>query len=125
MRNNNQMGSRGVIDVVAGKVAAMGGGHKVDLKGYEKLVLVEVYRNVVGMGVLEVGGAGEWEAMLRKGNLGEVWGEGRRRVEKEGSVDNATKQVSEEGMKDGGDEDVKHGVQDSKEMKKPEIEASI
>ena len=83
MRNNNQIGgSRAVIDVVAGKVQELGDdGHKVDLKGYEKLVLVEVYRNVVGMGVLEVGGAEEWEGGLRRGNLGEVWSEGRRRLD--------------------------------------------
>ena len=86
MRNNNQIGgSRAVIDVVAGKVQELGDdGHKVDLKGYEKLVLVEVYRNVVGMGVLEVGGAEEWEGRWRRGNLGEVWSEGRKRLDEEG-----------------------------------------
>lgn len=59
--------------------------HKVDLKNYEKLILVEVYRNVVGMSV--VGDAREYETQLRKFNLAEIYAEGRKRALGEGEVE--------------------------------------
>lgn len=55
--------------------------HKVDLKNYEKLILVDVYRNVVGMSV--VGEAREHEDQLRRFNLAEIYAEGRKRSDTE------------------------------------------
>ena len=138
MRNNNQIGgSRAVIDVVAGKVQELGDdGHKVDLKGYEKLVLVEVYRNVVGMGVLEVGGAEEWEGGLRRGNLGEVWSEGRRRLDegrkeenkdgvKEDTGEGVTEEETEKDVNENVNEHSKASVQVSSSTEKQETDTSI
>ena len=72
------------VDTVAREVKRLGadgageGGesrHKVDLKGYDKLVLVEVYRNVVGMAVV----GSEFEA-LRRFNLAEIYADGRKKI---------------------------------------------
>jgi hypothetical protein len=52
--------------------------HVVSLKAYEKLILVDVYRNVVGMSV--VGSAGEFENRLRRFNLAEIYAGGRKRM---------------------------------------------
>ena len=53
--------------------------HKVDLKNFEKLVLVEIYRNVVGMSV--VGEAREFEDALKRFNLAEIYAAGRKHAE--------------------------------------------
>ena len=55
--------------------------HKVDLKNFEKLVMVDVYRNVVGMSV--VGEAREFEDRLRRFNLSEIYSEGRKKADEE------------------------------------------
>ena len=55
--------------------------HKVDLKNFEKLVMVDVYRNVVGMSV--VGEAREFEDRLRRFNLSEIYSEGRKNADEE------------------------------------------
>ncbi|KIW89374.1 uncharacterized protein Z519_10228 [Cladophialophora bantiana CBS 173.52] len=68
IRNNNKIDRDRVIRLVADKVASLGQGkHSVDLKGYDKLVLVDVYRNVVGMSVV----GSEYET-LKKFNLAEI-----------------------------------------------------
>jgi tRNA acetyltransferase TAN1 len=80
VRNNNQIEKDQVIKTVAGAVRELGleekgateSRHRVDLKGYDKLVLVEIYRNIVGMAVV----GAEWEG-LRRFNLSELYAEGR------------------------------------------------
>lgn len=68
IRNNNKIDRDHVIRVVADKITALGQGkHTVDLKGYEKLVLVDVYRNIVGMSVV----GNEYES-LKRFNLAEI-----------------------------------------------------
>ncbi|KAF1839803.1 hypothetical protein BDW02DRAFT_593668 [Decorospora gaudefroyi] len=49
IRNNKEFRRDEVINTVA---AAVGPGHKVDLKGYDLLILVEIYKNVLGMSVV-------------------------------------------------------------------------
>ncbi|KAF2849410.1 hypothetical protein T440DRAFT_469504 [Plenodomus tracheiphilus IPT5] len=49
IRNNKELIRDGVIKSVA---AAVGPGHKVDLRDYDLLVIVEIYKNVVGMSVV-------------------------------------------------------------------------
>ncbi|KAH9862232.1 hypothetical protein IAQ61_010435 [Plenodomus lingam] len=49
IRNNKEFTRDGVIKSVA---AAVGPGHSVDLKDYDLLVMVEIYKNVVGMSVV-------------------------------------------------------------------------
>ncbi|KAK5446422.1 hypothetical protein LTS15_009761 [Exophiala xenobiotica] len=68
IRNNNKLDRDQVIKVVADKVTALGNGkHTVDLKGYDKLILVDVYRNIVGMSVV----GNEFES-LKRFNLAEI-----------------------------------------------------
>ncbi|KAI1625547.1 hypothetical protein EDD37DRAFT_308228 [Exophiala viscosa] len=68
IRNNNKLDRDQVIRVVADKIGAHGQGkHTVDLKGYDKLVLVDVYRNVVGMSVV-----GDEFEKLKRFNLAEI-----------------------------------------------------
>ncbi|KIV82124.1 hypothetical protein PV11_04254 [Exophiala sideris] len=68
IRNNNKLDRDQVIRVVADKIGALGQGmHTVDLKGYDKLVLVDVYRNVVGMSVV-----GDEFEKLKRFNLAEI-----------------------------------------------------
>lgn len=68
IRNNDKLDRDQVIRVVADKIAALGQSkHTVDLKGYDKLVLVDVYRNVVGMSVV----GNEFER-LKRFNLAEI-----------------------------------------------------
>ena len=69
IRNNNKLNRDEVIQIVADKIQALGQNkHKVDLKGYDKLVLVDVYRNVVGMSVV----GSEFET-LKRFNLAELY----------------------------------------------------
>ncbi|KAH3997903.1 hypothetical protein HBI70_077700 [Parastagonospora nodorum] len=49
IRNNKELLRNDVIKTVA---AIVGPGHKVDLRGYDLLILVEIYQNVVGMSVV-------------------------------------------------------------------------
>ncbi|KAJ4365867.1 hypothetical protein N0V83_008489 [Neocucurbitaria cava] len=49
IRNNTEFTRDEIIKSVA---AAVGPGHKVDLHGYDLLILVEIYKNVVGMSVV-------------------------------------------------------------------------
>ena len=62
--------------------------HKVDLKNFEKLVLVEVYRNVVGMSIVEE--AKELEEDLKRFNLAEIYAAGRQQAEKDKKVGKET-----------------------------------
>ncbi|EXJ88936.1 hypothetical protein A1O3_02000 [Capronia epimyces CBS 606.96] len=68
IRNNNKLDRDLVIRTVADKISALGQGkHTVDLKGYDKVVLVDVYRNVVGMSVV----GSDFET-LKRFNLSEI-----------------------------------------------------
>jgi tRNA acetyltransferase TAN1 len=49
IRNNKDFKRDDVIKTVA---AAVGPGHKVDLHGYDLLIFVEIYQNVIGMSVV-------------------------------------------------------------------------
>ncbi|KAF2827566.1 THUMP domain-containing protein [Ophiobolus disseminans] len=49
IRNNKDLTRDEVIKTVA---AIVGPGHKVDLHGYDLLILVEIYKNIVGMSVV-------------------------------------------------------------------------
>ena len=80
VRNNNQVSKEEIIKTVATEVAKLGmptsdaeSRHKVDLKGFDKLVMVDIYRNIVGMAVV----GDEWEA-LRRFNLAEIYADGRK-----------------------------------------------
>ncbi|KIW68972.1 hypothetical protein PV04_04880 [Phialophora macrospora] len=66
IRNNNKINRDEVIRTVADRVTSLGK-HTVDLKGYDKLVLVDVYRNIVGMSVV----GSEYET-LKRFNLAEL-----------------------------------------------------
>ncbi|EUC49684.1 hypothetical protein COCMIDRAFT_83839 [Bipolaris oryzae ATCC 44560] len=49
IRNNKEFLREDVIKTIA---ATVGPGHKVDLKGYDLLIIVEIYQNVIGMSVV-------------------------------------------------------------------------
>jgi tRNA acetyltransferase TAN1 len=65
IRNNNQLDRDTVIKTIA---SAVGQGHSVDLKNYDLLILVEVYRNICGMSVV----GNEYEK-LKRYNLAEIY----------------------------------------------------
>lgn len=65
IRNNHQFEREMVIRTVA---KAVGHEHKVDLKGYDCLILVDVYRNVCGMSVV----SNDYEKFKRY-NLAEIY----------------------------------------------------
>ena len=64
---NNQLNRDVVIKVVADEVAKLGE-HTVDLTNYDKCILVDVYRNVVGMSVV-----GKEYEELKRYNLAEIY----------------------------------------------------
>lgn len=69
IRNNNKLDRDQVIRTIADKIGELGQGkHTVDLKGYDKLVLVDVYRNMVGMSVV-----GNDYEKLKRFNLSEIY----------------------------------------------------
>lgn len=65
IRNNHDLDRDMVIKTVA---KAVGDGHSVDLKNYDLLILVDVYRNVCGMSVV-----GNDYEKLKKYNLAEIY----------------------------------------------------
>jgi len=65
LRNHNALTRDGIIRQVA---AAVGPGHQVDLKGYDKLILVEAYKNICGISVVP----GDFEK-LKRYNLAEIY----------------------------------------------------
>jgi len=68
IRNNNKLDRDQVIQTVASKVETLGKKkHTVDLKGYDKLILIDVYRNIVGMSVV----GSEFDT-LKRFNLAEI-----------------------------------------------------
>jgi tRNA acetyltransferase TAN1 len=88
VRNNGAVKRDEVIKTVASKISQLGrereeeSRHRVDLKGYQRLVLVEIYRNVVGMSVVD-----ERYEELRRFNLAEIYADARRDLEgKEGDA---------------------------------------
>lgn len=64
-RNHKALTREGVIRKVA---AAVGPGHKVDLKDYDLLILVEIYKNICGMSVV----GADYER-LKRYNLAEIY----------------------------------------------------
>jgi tRNA acetyltransferase TAN1 len=68
---NNQLNRDVVIKVVADEVTQLGE-HKVDLTNYDKCILVDVYRNVVGMSVV-----GKDYDGLKRFNLAEIYEPGK------------------------------------------------
>ncbi|KAF2734685.1 hypothetical protein EJ04DRAFT_602369 [Polyplosphaeria fusca] len=66
IRNNKEFTRDAVIKKVA---AAVGPGHKVDLGGYDLLILVEIYKNICGMSVV-----GSNFDKLKRFNLAELHG---------------------------------------------------
>lgn len=77
IRNNEKLNRDEVIQMVADRVQECGGGtHKVDLKTYEKGVIVEVYRGWVGICVVDNTATGAYKQgfeSLRKFNLAEIY----------------------------------------------------
>ncbi|KAL9067524.1 MAG: hypothetical protein Q9157_006787 [Trypethelium eluteriae] len=65
IRNSNQLSRDGVIEQVA---SAVGTGHSVDLKAYDALIIVEIYKNVCGMSVV-----GSDYDRLKRYNLAEIY----------------------------------------------------
>ncbi|KAI4243280.1 MAG: hypothetical protein LQ352_007063 [Teloschistes flavicans] len=65
IRNNHAMQRDDIIKRVADLV---GGPHTVDLKNYDRLILVDVYRNVLGMSVI-----GPSYEKLKRFNLAEIY----------------------------------------------------
>ena len=65
LRQHSVLTRMGIIERVAELVGERG---KVDLKGYDSLILVEVYRNVLGMSVV-----GRDYQRLKRFNLSEIW----------------------------------------------------
>jgi tRNA acetyltransferase TAN1 len=68
---NNQLDRDVVIKVVADEVGKLGE-HKVDLTNYDKCILVDVYRNVVGMSIV-----GKEYERLKRYNLAEIYEPGK------------------------------------------------
>ncbi|OCK99545.1 uncharacterized protein K441DRAFT_653121 [Cenococcum geophilum 1.58] len=64
-RNHKALTREGVIRKVA---AAVGPGHKVDLKDYDLLILVDIYKNICGMSVV----GADYER-LKRYNLAEIY----------------------------------------------------
>lgn len=77
IRNNDKVDRDETIKVVASHVQQLGKEkHKVDLKGYEKAVIVEVYRGWVGMSVVDNVSNGRYKIGfedLKKFNLAEIY----------------------------------------------------
>lgn len=77
VRNNDKLNRDMIIKLVAGKVQEFGQNkHKVDLKGYERGVLVEVYRGWVGMSVVHNGMGESYKLgyeQLKKFNISEIY----------------------------------------------------
>ncbi|GAB7346372.1 hypothetical protein MBLNU457_5079t1 [Dothideomycetes sp. NU457] len=67
MRNHNVLKRDSVIKQVAA-IVARGKDHRVDLKGYDVLILIEVYKNICGMSVV----GGDFE-QLKRFNLAEIY----------------------------------------------------
>ncbi|KAI9666641.1 MAG: hypothetical protein M1821_004577 [Bathelium mastoideum] len=65
IRNSNMLSRDGVIKQVA---SAVGPGHSVDLRGYDMLIIVEVYKGICGMSVV-----GSDYDQLKRYNLAELY----------------------------------------------------
>lgn len=68
---NNQLDRDVVIKIVADEVAKLGD-HQVDLTNYDKCILIDVYRNVVGMSVV-----GKEYERLKRYNVAEIYQPGK------------------------------------------------
>ncbi|KAF2717216.1 hypothetical protein K431DRAFT_288737 [Polychaeton citri CBS 116435] len=74
IRNNNSLHRNTIFSTVASAVGSISSATKVDLSNPRVLILVEVYQNVVGMGVIdEEGGGGAAHERLKRFNLQEIW----------------------------------------------------
>lgn len=102
IRNNSKVSRNEVIDKIAAEVQKLGKDqHKVDLTGYEKGILVEIYRGWIGMTVVDNTKAmtGETEGSkektgygfgyeeLKRFNLAEIYAEGISKGEKKEEKD--------------------------------------
>jgi tRNA acetyltransferase TAN1 len=76
-RNNDKLNRDEVIKTVADKVQELGGNmHSVDLSQYEKGILVEVYRNWVGMSVVDNTDTTKYKLgfeQLKRFNIAEIY----------------------------------------------------
>lgn len=93
-RNNTSLNRDQVIKYIADKVQTLGQGtHKVDLKHYQKGILVEIYRGWIGMAVVENETNYEDQSFeygyeeLKRFNLAEIYTEGMKSVNREGEGD--------------------------------------
>lgn len=77
VRENEQLDRDLIIKPVANRVQELGkDSHKVDLKGYDKAVVVEVYRGWLGMCVVDNTSTGNYEhgyERLKRFNLAEIY----------------------------------------------------
>lgn len=67
-RNFNTMERMDIINQVVGSVMKMGA-HKVDLKNFDKVVMVECYKNNIGMSVLD----GDYSETYKKYNVQQLY----------------------------------------------------
>lgn len=68
IRNNEQLSRDVIIKTVADATTRLSSSHSVDLTNYDRLILIEVYRNVCGMSVV----GSEFEK-LKRFNLSEIY----------------------------------------------------
>lgn len=69
-RNFNTIPKMDIINQIVGKVTAGGKyQHKVDLKMYDKLILVECFKNNIGMAVVD----GDYQTKYRKYNIQQIY----------------------------------------------------
>ncbi|KAF2144613.1 uncharacterized protein K452DRAFT_284936 [Aplosporella prunicola CBS 121167] len=88
IRNHKMMTRDQVIKSIA---AAVGPGHSVDLKDYDLLILVDIYKNVCGMSVV-----GEDFERLKRYNLSEIYEPTPREQAKEQAKEQADSAQQEE-----------------------------
>ena len=108
IRNNDKLDRDAIIQVVA---KAVGTNHKVDLKGYDKMILVDVYRNIIGMSVV-----GSDYDKLKKYNLAEIYQPTPKPIKEPPAKDNVveeTRPVGTSEEKTGGEFSRDHAVSDN------------
>ncbi|KAL2115012.1 hypothetical protein VTJ04DRAFT_10675 [Mycothermus thermophilus] len=74
IRNHTNLKRDYVINTIAGLINEER--HKVNLGKPDKVILVDIYQNVCGMSVVD----GDWETELKRYNLTELYGLGRKAV---------------------------------------------
>ena len=76
IRNNDKLSREEVIKTVAD---AVGKQHSVDLKNYDRLILVDCFRNVVGISVVDA----DYDKKYKRFNLAEIYQPSPKPAEKE------------------------------------------